>query len=357
MSEAPVVVIGAGEAGLAAVQAANRHHVRPLVLEAADTAGGSWPHYYESLTLFSPSPYASLPGRAMPGDGATYPRRDEVTAYLRDYADGLDADFRFGRTVARVERGGDGFAVTTADGARWSARALIAASGTFTRPHRPPLPGLDGFTGTVLHSADYRAPEPFHGQRIVVVGAGNSGVEIAVELASAARVTLASRAPIAWVDQRPLGRDIHWWGAATGVDSAPVGRLWERVRTPVIDDGRLRAAFATGNPDRRPLFTRLRGHRVEWADGTAEDVDTVLLATGYRPALDYLDGTGALDADGRPLHSGGVSTTVPALGYVGLEFQRSYSSASLRGVGRDAHRVVREVLSGAGTDPRRTAEA
>ncbi|RKS07150.1 putative flavoprotein involved in K+ transport [Nocardiopsis sp. Huas11] len=345
MSEAPVVVIGAGEAGLATVQAANGHRVRPLVLEASGEAGGSWPHYYESLTLFSPSPYASLPGHAMPGGGATYPHRDEVAAYLRDYAERLDADFRFGQKVTRVERDGGGFTVTTADGTRHGARALVAASGTFTRPHRPRLPGLDGFTGTVLHSSEYRTPEPFRGQRIVVVGAGNSGVEIAVELARVARVSLASRAPIAWVDQRPLGRDVHWWGAVTGVDSAPVGRLWERVRTPVIDDGRFRAAFATGSPDRRPLFARLSGRRVEWADGTTEEVDTVLLATGYRPALDFLDGTGALDEAGRPLHSGGVSTTVPGLGYVGLEFQRSYSSASLRGVGRDAHRVVRGVLT------------
>ncbi|MCY9783742.1 NAD(P)/FAD-dependent oxidoreductase [Nocardiopsis sp. EMB25] len=345
MSESPMVVIGAGEAGLAAVQAANRRRIRPLVLEAADTAGGSWPHYYDSLTLFSPSPHASLPGRAMPGGARTYPSRDEVAAYLRDYAARLDADFHFGQKVTRVEHDGDGFTVSTADGTSRRARALIAASGTFTRPHRPALPGLGGFAGAVLHSADYRSPEPFEGQRIVVVGAGNSGVEIAVELARVARVSLSSRSPIAWVDQRPLGRDVHWWGAVTGVDSAPVGRLWERVRTPVIDDGRFRAAFATGNPDRRPLFARLRGHRVEWADGATEPVDTVLLATGYRPALDYLDGTGALDADGGPLHSGGISTTVPALGYVGLEFQRSYSSASLRGVGRDARRVVRGVLA------------
>ena len=130
----------------------------------------------------------------------------------------------------------------------------------------------------------------------------------------------------------------------SGLDAAPLGRLWERAPVLVNDDGRYRAAFATGNPDRREVFTRLDGDRVTWADGTVEKLDTVLLATGYRPALDHLAPTGALDAAGRPLHRGGISTTVPGLGYVGLEFQRSFASATLRGVGRDARRVVRRLL-------------
>lgn len=346
MEEVPLTVIGAGQAGLAAAWAARRRGVRPLVLEAADQPGGSWPRYYDSLILFSPARFSTLPGRAMPGDPERYPARDEVVAYLRDYASRLDADLRCGSRVERVERDRGGFVLTTEDGSPVRSAAVVSATGGFTRPYLPALPGLAGFTGTVLHTAQYRAPEPFAGQRVVVVGGGNSGVQIAAEVAGVARVSLATRAPVAWANQRPLGKDIHWWFTRSGLDAAPLGEVWAKGPTLVNDDGRYRAAFGTGNPDRRELFTGLDGAKVTWDDGTAEEVDTLILATGYRPAVTHLAPVGALDAQGRPLHRGGVSTTVPGLGYVGLEFQRSFSSATLRGVGRDARRVVRRLLTG-----------
>lgn len=346
MSAFDLIVIGAGQSGLATAHAAARRGARTLVLEAAGEAGGSWPRYYDSLTLFSPARFSALPGRPFPGDGDRYPARDEVVAYLRDYAAGLDADLRFGQRVTAVSRHGDGLTAATADGARFEGRALVAATGGFSRPRVPALPGLDSFTGRVLHSAEYRTPKAFADQRVVVVGGGNSGVQIATELAATARVSLASRAPLAWVDQRPLGRDLHWWFTRTGLDAAPLRQVWRRGTTPVLDDGRHRAAFDSGNPDRREMFAGLEAEKVEWSDGRRERVDAVILATGYRPALDWLSGTGALDAAGAPLHRGGVSTTVPGLGYVGLEFQRSFSSATLRGVGRDARHVLRRLRVG-----------
>ncbi|MEU0492338.1 NAD(P)-binding domain-containing protein [Nocardiopsis sp. NPDC006139] len=342
--DALLTVIGAGQAGLAAAHASSRRGVRALVLEAAGHPGGSWPHYYDSLTLFSPARFSGLPGRPMPGDPDRYPRRDEVVSYLRDYAARLDADLRCGHRVERVVRDGDGFLLTLADGSRIRSRAVVSATGGFARPHRPEPPGLADFTGAVLHAAEYRSPEPFAGLRVVVVGGGNSGVQIAAELAGTARVTLATRSPVAWAEQRPLGRDIHWWFVRSGLDAAPLGRLWARAPVLVNDDGRYRAAVAAGAPDRREMFTRLEGDEVTWADGSVERVDAVLLATGYRPALDHLAPTGALDREGRPLHRGGVSTAVPGLGYVGLEFQRTFASATLRGVGRDARHVVRRLL-------------
>ncbi|PRX98934.1 flavin-containing monooxygenase [Allonocardiopsis opalescens] len=340
MARLPLLVIGAGQAGLATAHVAVRRGVRPLVLEAAERPGGSWPDYYDSLALFSPARFSALPGRPLPGDGDRYPLRDEVVAYLRDYAADLDADIRYGHRVKRVEAEGGALTVTTADGERFGAARVVAATGGFGRPHRPDLPGLADFAGTVLHTADYRTPEPFAGRRVVVVGGGNSGVQIAAELAGLARVSLATRAPVAWADQRPLGRDIHWWFIRSGLDAAPLRKPWLRGPTLVNDDGRYRAAFASGNPDRRPMFTRLTADGVQWSDGAREHVHTVVLATGYRPALRFLEGTPALDDRGEPLHRGGVSTTVPGLGYVGLEFQRSFSSATLRGVGRDARYVL-----------------
>ncbi|MFD4612807.1 flavin-containing monooxygenase [Streptomyces sp. NPDC058440] len=348
MEHTDVAVIGGGQSGLATAHALLRRGLRPVVLEASDRTAGSWPRYYDSLTLFSPARYSSLPGMLFPGaDRDRYPHRDEVVAYLTAYADRLDADFRTGQHVTGVHRVRTGFEVELQGGGRLAPRAVVAASGTFGRPHRPVLPGLDGFTGTVLHAAHYRSPEPFTGQRIVVVGAGNSAVQIAAELARTATVTLASRNAVRFAAQRILGRDLHFWLGRTGLDIAPLGRL---VRTPptqlVIDDGHYRAALAAGGPDRRPMFIGADGAKLLWPDGTREEVDTILLATGYRPNLPYLAGLdGALDDSGHPRHREGIATGVPGLAFVGLEWQRSLSSNSLRGVGRDAAHVARHLAA------------
>ncbi|MFD5895909.1 flavin-containing monooxygenase [Streptomyces sp. NPDC060366] len=347
MERLDVAVIGGGQSGLAAAHALRGQGLKPVVLEASDQAAGSWPHYYDSLTLFSPARYSSLPGLPFGGDPDRYPHRDEVVTYLLRYADRLDAGIRTGHRVREVRPDGDRFTLTMADGSEVGARAVVAATGGFGRPKRPELPGLDSFTGDVLHVTDYRSPEPFAGQRVVVVGAGNSAVQIAAELALRSRVTLASRAPVRWFKQRPLaGKDLHFWLKITGLDTAPLGRFQKAPATmAVIDDGRYRAALAARAPDRRPLFTGIDGTELTWQDGATEHIDTIILATGYHPDLTYLAPLGALDGQGRPRHRDGASLAHPALAYVGQEWQRSLSSASLRGVGRDAQRAARRLAA------------
>ncbi|MFD7506029.1 flavin-containing monooxygenase [Streptomyces sp. NPDC059850] len=346
MEHVDVAVIGGGQSGLAAADALVRHGLRPLVLEASGRAAGSWPRYYDSLTLFSPARYSSLPGVPFSGAPDRYPHRDEVAAYLVSYAARLDADIRTGTRVGDVRAESDRFVVSLTGGGQVAARAVVAASGTFGRPHRPVLPGLERFTGEVLHAAEYRSPAAFAGQRIVVVGAGNSAVQIAAELAVVARVTLASRGPVKFARQHILGRDLHFWLRFTGLDAAPVGRF---LRTPptqlVIDDGRYRAALTSAAPDRRELFTSIEGGEVTWSDGSKEEVDAIVLATGYRPDLPYLHNLGALDSAGHPRHRDGTSLTHRGLAFVGLEWQRSLSSNSLRGVGKDAARAARRLAA------------
>jgi putative flavoprotein involved in K+ transport len=312
-----------------------------LLLEAGPEPVGSWPRYYDSLTLFSPARYSSLPGLPFPGDPDRCPHRDEVVDYLRDYAAHLDVDIRTRHRVTAVTRDREGFTAHATGEAAVRAPIVIAATGGFGRPHRPALPGLAEFAGTVLHSSDYREPSPFTGQRVIVVGAGNSAVQIAVELAAHARVSLATRAPVKFAPQRPLGRDVHFWSAALGFDHLPIGHLLRSTpASPVIDSGRYREALAAGRPDCRAMFTRLEGDQVQWPDGNREHVDTIVLATGFRPGLSYLEQLGALSEDSSPLHSRGLSTVVAGLGYVGLEWQRSLASATVRGVGRDAAYVA-----------------
>ncbi|MGP3916957.1 flavin-containing monooxygenase [Nonomuraea sp. 10N515B] len=341
------IVIGAGQSGLAAALALRELGRTPVILEASDQPTGSWAHYYDSLALFSPARYSTMPGLDFPGDPDHYPHRDEVVAYLRRYADTLDVEIRTGTRVSAVEADGSGgFLVHPSSGDTLQTMGVVAASGSFGNPYVPDLAGQDGFTGQALHVADYRNPKHYAGQRVVVVGGGNSAIQVAYELAAVATVTIASRQPIQFMPQIVGGKDVHYWHTTTGFDTLPLEWL-ARIATGtlVMDTGDYAVSLESGRMDRRPMFTGFDGHRVIWADGEREHVDTVVYATGYRPHLDYLQPLGALDDAGLPLHVGGISTTHLGLGYVGLEFQRSFASNTLRGVHRDAAHVAAPIAA------------
>ncbi len=331
------LVIGAGQAGLAAGYYLQKAGLRFVILEASDQPGGSWPHFYDSLSLNSPARYSSLPGLPFPGQPDRYPRRDEAVAYLHGYAAHFALPVVTGARVIKVERSGRFFRVLTGDKGCYRARTIVAATGFFGQPYIPNLPDQAHYRGQLFHAAKYRRPEPFRGQRVVVVGGGNAAVQIGVELAQVARVTLATRHPIRYLPQRVLGKDIHFWLNLTGLDRA---QWLDEQSVPVFDTGAYRSAIASGQPDHRPMFERFTEDGLIWSDGCHEKVDTVLFATGYRPHLPYLAELGALDQAGRALQRRGASTSVPGLYYVGLPRQRNAASATLRGAGADARIVV-----------------
>jgi putative flavoprotein involved in K+ transport len=216
----------------------------------------------------------------------------------------------------------------------------VAATGFFSQPHVPNLPGQAQYRGQLLHAADYRRPESFQQQRVVVVGGGNAAVQIGVELAQVARTTLATRHPIRFLAQRVLGQDIHFWLNLTGLDRT---QWLDEQSMPVFDTGTYRTAIGRGQPDCQPMFERFTEDGLVWSDGRHEKVDTVIFATGYRPHLAYLAGMGALDQAGRALQRHGASTSVSGLYYVGLPRQRTVASATLRGAGADAKIVVNQL--------------
>jgi putative flavoprotein involved in K+ transport len=338
-------VIGAGQAGLAAGYYLRRAGLAFAILEAGSQPDGSWPRYYDSLRLFSPAAQSALPGLPFPGDPAHYPTRDEVSAYLLRYAERWALPVHVGAQAAQITRHDQAFEIITRQDVRYAARSVIAATGTFARPYTPHLPGQDAFQGRLLHALHYQRPEPFHEQRVIVVGAGNSAVQIAIELAPIAHVTLATRRPIQLAPQELLGRNVFAWIALSGLDRLPAGHLG-RIPDPrvVFDPGGYRAALKAGRPDRQPMFRSFTADGVIWPTGRHEAVDTVIFATGYRPNLDYLAPLGALDARGEPRQRAGRSTTTPGLYYLGLTGQRTFISGSLRGVGLDAAYVVRRIL-------------
>ena len=344
------IVIGGGQAGLAAGYHLQRRGLKFTILEANSDAIGSWGHYYQSLKLFSPARYSSLPGMRFPGDPSRYPSRDEVIAYFQHYRAHFNLPVITSTRVEQITQSNGIFHLTTNNG-EFQARSLIAATGAFNRPYLPELPGQAAFGGEILHSSAYFEPTPLKDKRVIVVGAGNSAVQIAVELAQSADVTLTSREPIAFRQQRPWGLDIHFWITITGYDtfSLPAFLRQPQVNDSVnanpqiLDTGVYQAALAAGKPAWQPMFSQFTPDGVVWADGRAEQVDAVIFATGYRPNVPYLASTGALDAEQRPIHLNGISAIVPGLYYVGLSFQRSHASATIRGVGADANYVIKHL--------------
>lgn len=342
-----VLVIGGGQSGLASGYHLKQRGLSFLILEASGEAAGSWPNYYDSLKLFSPAKYSSLPGLSIPSPGDRYPNRDEVVQYLKNYASHFQLPIAFYQRVEQVSKEVGVFQVRTTTGEIYTAHNVICATGSFNKPYIPSIPSQKDFNGTIIHSALYKTPDPFRNQSVIVVGRGNSAVQIAMELADKANTTLAVREPVSLVPQRFLGKDIHFWFIITGVDSHwRIGRSLANASSVMDLDG-YKQRLKNGNPKQKIMFTSFYEDGVIWPDGSKEKVDSVIFATGFRSNLSFIKDLGGLDAKGDPLQDRGVSTVVPGLYYVGLSGQRTFASATLRGVGPDAKYVVKHIQKNA----------
>ncbi|MDI2585839.1 NAD(P)/FAD-dependent oxidoreductase [Psychrobacillus sp. NEAU-3TGS] len=339
------IVIGGGQAGLTSGYHLQKRGLRFLILEASAQEGGSWPLYYDSLKLFSPAGFSSLSGLKFPGEKNRYPNRDEVVQYLKDYRRHFQLPVRTNQRVETVEKGGEGFIVRTMTGDIFQARTIINATGSFNNPFIPSIAGQEEFKGLTLHSSEYKNSSRFDNQRVVIVGRGNSAIQIAVELSDVSQTSLAVLRPVQFVKQRIWGQDLHFWIKLIGFDTFPFWRFKKTApsSSAVNDTGNYKERLEAGKPDQQPMFKSFYQDGVIWSNGVKEPVDTIIYATGYRPQFPYLEKIGALDNEGTPTHKAGISN-IPGLYYVGLEGQRSFASATLRGVGPDAQYVVKKIL-------------
>lgn len=336
-----VVVIGGGQAGMALGWHLQQHGLDFVILDEQAKPGGNWRNYYDSLQLFSPAEYSALPGMVFPGDPKGYPLRDEVVQYLEAYATEFQLPFQGDTRVAEVVRKDKTFEVRCDNGAAVTARAVVVASGGFSRPYIPDIPGLGQFSGACLHSSAYRAPEAFADQRVVVIGAANSAVQIAYELAGVAQVVLATREKIRFFPQRILGLDFHAWLKLTRLEQT---RWLSDQSTPVLDSGKYHKALGTGYLQRKTMFQEVMPDGVVWPDGSIDKIDVLIFATGFRPNLEFLARLPVVGQQGHVLQRNGVADQVPGLYFVGLPKQRNFASATLRGVGDDASYLMPRLL-------------
>jgi len=332
-----IIVIGAGQAGLAIGRELRRAGHDILLLDAHHRIGESWRRRWDSLRLFTPASLSALPGMPFPGPGHHYPGKDEVAGYLQAYAARFELPVQLGTTVTELRRGANGgFEVATSHGTL-TADGVVVATGPFQLPHVPDLPLPPEIVS--LHSADYRNPAQLPDGPVLVVGGGNSGMQIAAELAATRPVTLAigERQPV--LPQRICGLDVFTWLQALGLIRAPAaGRLGRLVRDhdPLIGlSPRGLRRLGVRIVDR---ITAVDGARLRTATGQAITASAVIWATGYRSDYRWIRIPGAL-AGGFPVHSAGISP-VPGLAYIGLPFQRNRGSALLGWVGEDAALVA-----------------
>lgn len=348
------VVIGGGQAGLSVGYHLARRQRRFVILDAGAAIGDAWRQRWDSLRLFTPAGFSSLDGMPFPAHRHAFPTKDEMADYLEAYADKFDLPVRLGVRVQRVFRESDGFVVESAR-TRLRADNVVVAMGTYQRPRIPDFAGGLDPAIRQLHSAEYRNPGQLRDGKVLLVGAGNSASEIAMELTHHGHpVALAGRSTGA-IPFRIEG----WFGRYLGVRLVTRG-LFRHVLTVRTPMGRAlrRKVLGHGGPlirvkprdlrragvERLPRVVGIQDGAPALEDGRVVDgVANVIWCTGYRTAFDWIDLP--VHGDREPLHESGIVPTEPGLYFVGLFFLDSLASDMIQGVGRDAERVVRHLTA------------
>jgi putative flavoprotein involved in K+ transport len=336
-----VIVVGGGQAALAAGHYLQEAMLPFLILDASARVGASWRRRWDSLTLFTTARYSSLPELPFPGDPEHYPTKDEVADYLERYAREFELAIQHDRRVSALEPADGGYCLQT-DAGEYVAAQVIVATGAYQRPHVPAIAERLSDDVTQLHSAEYRNPAQIASSEALVVGAANSGAQIAEDLAATHDVHLSRGTRIPRLPRRLLGKSVHWYGDHLGLIAAP-SDSW-RGRT---QRGDLLIGTSLRQLKRRhgvSLYGRAVDadqRTVRFRDGGKLEVETVVWATGYRPDYSWIHAP-VLDAHGKPVHKRGV-TPSPGLYFLGIKNQYSRGSSLIAWVKHDAKFIVDQV--------------
>jgi putative flavoprotein involved in K+ transport len=347
------IVIGGGQAGLAAAYHLSKAGRDFVVLDENDDVGDSWRNRWDSLRLFTPAKFSNLPGLPIDAPKWSFPTKDEMADYLAEYAERFDLAVRTGVRVDGVTRE-NGRLVVAAGDERLEAENVIVATGAHRVPRRPSFASELDPRIVQLHSSEYRNPSQLADGDVLVVGMGNSGAEITHELATTHRCLVSGKnpgeipAPHGSRRSRIAFRLIRFLGHNVLRTDTPIGRKigpkFGAKTAPLIR--RKEKDLVALGVDRVPRVVGVKEGLPLLEDGRVLDVANVIWCTGFRTDFGWID-LPAFDEDGRPKHERGVVESEPGLYFVGLIFQYSASSDVLPGVGRDAEHVVRHIVAGA----------
>jgi putative flavoprotein involved in K+ transport len=337
-----VIVVGGGQAGLALGYHLAKQGRDFTILEAASEPAAAWRERWDSLKLFTSARYDGLPGMDFPGDPDRYPTRDEVADYLTEYARRFDLPVELNSRVKAVRRQGDRYLVELGD-RTYEAQQVVIATGPFQAPLVPPLAQDLGDGVMQMHSTAYRSPESLPEGRVLVVGGGNTGFQIAQELSASREVHLSIGSRQTPLPQRILGRDLFWFLEKTGlirktVDSRMGRRMSERETLIGSTPRGMRRRYGVELHGRA---VSAHGSTVRFDDSTQVDVAAVVWATGFRVDHSWID-VPVFDAGGRLIHQRGV-TQAPGLYFLGMYWQHSRGSALLGWVKDDAEYLAERI--------------
>lgn len=341
------LVIGGGQAGLAVGYHLARRGLPLLILDASERIGDAWRRRWDSLRLFTPARYAGLPGMRFPGRGDAFPDKDNMADYLESYAKRFRLPVRTGIRVDRLSRQGDRF-VVAAGGHRFEAEQVVVAMANYQKPVVPPYAEELDPRIVQFHSHEYQNPGQLQPGGVLVVGVGNSGADIAIEVARTHPTWISGKEtghipfPIDTpLTRHLLSRVVRFVGHHVLSVRTPIGR---RVRPKLLRKAAPLVRVKPGDLTRAGIerVTRVMGvrnGRPLLADGRVLEIANVIWATGYTPGFSWID-LPVFDETGEPIHEFGLVTRSPGLYFVGLHFLYSMTSATLLGVGRDAARIA-----------------
>ncbi len=352
MEHFDTVVVGGDQAGLAMGYYLKKQGRSFVILDAGARVGDAWRNRWDALRLFTPAALSSLPGLPFPASGGYFATKDEMADYLRVYAETFALPVRLGRRVESLTRSGDGYLVR-AEGEAYKAKRVVVATGPYHTPRIPDFADQLDPAITQLHSSTFRNPQRLPEGSVLVVGAGNSGAEIAVQLAATRIIYLSGRdtGSVPGDTSKPslskgalLAWRIGWWllGRLTAdTKRGQKGKEFSlRQGAPLI---RLKPKdLEQAGVEGVPRTEGVKGGKPELADGRVLDVASVVWATGFRPDFNWIE-LSIFDPDGYPVHHRGVVDTAPGLYFLGLPFQYTFTSAVVGGVGRDARYLAEQI--------------
>ena len=348
-----VLVVGAGQAGLVTGYCLQHTGLSFVLYEHHPRLGDAWRHRYDALVVFSPRASSALPGLPLSGDPEGYPTKDDIADYLERYAQAFDLPVCTDEGIVCLERLASHFLARTTTGQRVQASAIIVATGALQQPVVPAFARTLAPYVVQLTAATYRCPAQLPPGRVLVVGDGASGRQIAAELVATHAVALSTGKPWQVVPQRVLGKDTLWWfdrlGALRADKDTQYGR-WVRAHDAIPGWHLRQSSLRRLGVQLVPRTVGATGHQLQCADGTSDSFEVVIWALGYRGEASWLQMPAAVDAQGR-LRADRGRAPVPGLCYVGRNWQTARASALLCGVGPDAAAIVDRVRHYLGPSP------
>ncbi len=339
------IIIGGGQAGLSMAYFLRRSNSDYLILDDNDTPGGSWNRTWEGLKLFSPTEFSSLSGWRMPKSADEYPTKDEFIDYLTKYEAKYEMPIERPVRVESVVKQ-DGLFIIKTDKQEYRAKTVVSSTGTAQNPSIPDYPGAELYTGTQIHSVDYRTPIDFAGQKVLIVGGGNSGAQVLAEVSLVADTKWVTLEEPNFLPKEIDGRYLFNQSTAKYQQMLKGEKTEQRkanlsdiVMVESVRDAQKRDVLHSVRP-----FAKFYEDGVVWGNGKKEEFDTVIWCTGFKSNLNHLESLGIINK-GRIRTKGTMSTEVPGLWLIGYGNWTGYASATIYGVGKTARDAAKEIVS------------